>query len=53
MVVFVAREEVRFSAAHGVETVAVAMDDEGLDLAALADALNSGSKPAFLYTIPE
>lgn len=39
-------------AAHGVETVPVAMDDEGLDLAALADALESGSKPAFLYTIP-
>ena len=28
------------------------MDDEGLDLAALADALDSGGKPAFLYTIP-
>ena len=39
-------------AAHGVETVPVAMDDEGLDLAALADALDSGDKPAFLYTIP-
>jgi DNA-binding transcriptional MocR family regulator len=39
-------------AAHGVETVPVAMDDEGLDLAALADALESGGKPAFLYTIP-
>ena len=39
-------------AAHGVETVPVAMDDEGLDLAALADALDSGGKPAFLYTIP-
>ena len=39
-------------AAHGVETVSVAMDDEGLDLAALADALDSGGKPAFLYTIP-
>jgi DNA-binding transcriptional MocR family regulator len=39
-------------AAHGVETVPVAMEDEGLDLAALADALDSGGKPAFLYTIP-
>jgi DNA-binding transcriptional MocR family regulator len=39
-------------AAHGIETVPVAMDDEGLDLAALADALDSGGKPAFLYTIP-
>ena len=39
-------------AAHGVETVSVAMDDEGLDLVALADALDSGGKPAFLYTIP-
>jgi DNA-binding transcriptional MocR family regulator len=39
-------------AAHGVETVPVAMDNEGLDLAALADALDSGGKPAFLYTIP-
>jgi DNA-binding transcriptional MocR family regulator len=28
------------------------MDDEGLDLASLADALDSGGKPAFLYTIP-
>jgi DNA-binding transcriptional MocR family regulator len=39
-------------AAHAVETVPVAMDDEGLDPAALADALDSGEKPAFLYTIP-
>ena len=39
-------------AAHGLETVPVAMDNEGLDLAALADALDSGGKPAFLYTIP-
>jgi 2-aminoadipate transaminase len=39
-------------AAHDVETVSVAMDEEGLDLAALADALDSGGKPAFLYTIP-
>jgi 2-aminoadipate transaminase len=39
-------------AAHGVETVPLAMDDEGLDLAALADALESGGNPAFLYTIP-
>ena len=39
-------------AAHGVETTPIAMDDEGLDLAALARVLESGSKPAFLYTIP-
>jgi 2-aminoadipate transaminase len=39
-------------AAHGVETTAIAMDDEGLDLDALAQALRSGRKPAFLYTIP-
>jgi 2-aminoadipate transaminase len=39
-------------AAHGVETTPVAMDDEGLDLEALAQALKSGGKPAFLYTIP-
>jgi 2-aminoadipate transaminase len=39
-------------AAHGVETMPVAMDEEGLDLNALAQALESSSKPAFLYTIP-
>jgi 2-aminoadipate transaminase len=39
-------------AARGVETVPVAMDDEGLDLDALARALDNGKKPAFLYTIP-
>ncbi len=39
-------------AARGVETVPVAMDDEGLDLDALAEALERGGKPAFLYTIP-
>src|SRR2546421_1835983 len=38
--------------ARGVETVAVDMDDEGLDLDALAEALDSGRKPSFLYTIP-
>src|SRR5882672_8112599 len=36
-------------AAHGVKTTAIAMDDEGLDLDALAQALRSGRKPAFLY----
>jgi len=30
----------------------VAMDDEGLELPALEDALRAGTKPAFLYTIP-
>ena len=39
-------------AAHHVETTPIAMDDEGLDLDALAKALDSGNKPAFLYTIP-
>ena len=39
-------------AAHGVETTPTAMDDEGLDLDALAQTLRSGRKPAFLYTIP-
>jgi 2-aminoadipate transaminase len=39
-------------AAHGVETTPVAMDDEGLDPDALAQALQGGRKPAFLYTIP-
>jgi DNA-binding transcriptional MocR family regulator len=39
-------------AAHGVETTPIAMDDEGLELGALAQALDSGKKPAFLYTIP-
>jgi 2-aminoadipate transaminase len=39
-------------AAHGVETAPIAMDDEGLDLDALAQVLESGGKPAFLYSIP-
>ena len=39
-------------AAHGIETTPIAMDDEGLDLDALAQTLRSGRKPAFLYTIP-
>jgi 2-aminoadipate transaminase len=39
-------------AAAGVNVVAVAMDEEGLKLEALAAALASGDKPAFLYTIP-
>jgi 2-aminoadipate transaminase len=39
-------------AAHGVETTPIAMDNEGLDLDALAHGLESGRKPAFLYTIP-
>jgi len=39
-------------AARGVETTAVTMDDEGLDLDSLAHALGDGEKPAFLYTIP-
>ena len=39
-------------AGAGVDVVAVAMDDEGLELDALEEALRSGDKPAFLYTIP-
>jgi DNA-binding transcriptional MocR family regulator len=39
-------------AARGVDVTAVQMDDEGLDLDALARALDAGPKPAFLYTIP-
>ena len=39
-------------AARGAEVTAVPMDDDGLDLDALADALDAGPKPAFLYTIP-
>ena len=39
-------------AARGVETTAVTMDDEGLDLDSLTQALGHGKKPAFLYTIP-
>jgi 2-aminoadipate transaminase len=39
-------------AARGVDVTAVHMDDEGLDLDALAMALDAGPKPAFLYTIP-
>ena len=39
-------------AAAGVEVVAVAMDEEGLELEGLEEALASGDKPAFLYTIP-
>jgi len=38
--------------AAGVEVSALAMDDEGLELGALEDALAGGAKPAFLYTIP-
>jgi 2-aminoadipate transaminase len=39
-------------AAHGADVTAVAMDDDGLDLDALEQALSNGPKPAFLYTIP-
>src|SRR5919109_4715493 len=39
-------------AAHKADVTAVAMDDEGLDLDALEQALATGPKPAFLYTIP-
>jgi DNA-binding transcriptional MocR family regulator len=39
-------------AARGVDVTAVAMDDQGLDLDALEQALTAGEQPAFLYTIP-
>jgi len=39
-------------AARGVDVAAVPMDDEGLDLDALAQLLETGPQPAFLYTIP-
>jgi 2-aminoadipate transaminase len=39
-------------AARGADVTAVAMDDAGLDLDALEQALDAGPKPAFLYTIP-
>jgi DNA-binding transcriptional MocR family regulator len=39
-------------AARDAEVTAVPVDDDGLDLDALADALDAGPKPAFLYTIP-
>jgi 2-aminoadipate transaminase len=36
----------------GAEVVAVPQNDEGIDLDALAEALRSGERPAFLYVIP-
>jgi 2-aminoadipate transaminase len=36
----------------GAEVDALPMDDEGLDIEALAAALDAGPPPAFLYTIP-
>src|SRR3954467_386719 len=39
-------------AARGAEITPIAMDDEGLDPDALAEALGAGPKPAFLYTRP-
>ena len=39
-------------AARGADLTAVEMDDDGLDLLALEQALDAGPKPAFLYTIP-
>jgi 2-aminoadipate transaminase len=39
-------------AARGADVTAVPMDDDGLDLDALAKALDAGPKPAFVYTIP-
>jgi DNA-binding transcriptional MocR family regulator len=39
-------------AARGADVAAVPLDDDGLDLDALEQALDGGPKPAFLYTIP-
>jgi DNA-binding transcriptional MocR family regulator len=39
-------------AARGVDIVPVAMDEQGLDLDALEQALAAGERPALLYTIP-
>jgi DNA-binding transcriptional MocR family regulator len=39
-------------AARGIDLTPVAMDDEGLDLGALEDAVRMDPRPAFLYTIP-
>jgi 2-aminoadipate transaminase len=39
-------------AAFGAEIVPLPMDDEGLELDALAEELERGPRPAFLYTIP-
>jgi 2-aminoadipate transaminase len=39
-------------ATQTVDVTAVEMDDEGLDLGAVEEALRTGPKPAFLYTIP-
>jgi len=39
-------------AARGADVTAVPIDDDGLDLDALEQALDVGPKPAFLYTIP-
>ena len=39
-------------AARGVDVAAVPMDDDGLVLDALAEALAAGPRPALLYTIP-
>jgi 2-aminoadipate transaminase len=36
----------------GADVEAVSMDEEGLDLDALAEALDAGPAPAFVYTIP-
>jgi 2-aminoadipate transaminase len=39
-------------AARGVDVTAVPMDEQGLDLDALEQALAGGEQPALLYTIP-
>jgi 2-aminoadipate transaminase len=40
-------------AAAEAEVVAIAMDDDGLRVDALAERLEAGVRPKFLYTIPE
>lgn len=40
-------------ASHGAEVVSVPVDDEGLDVALLADELARGLRPKLVYTIPD
>lgn len=40
-------------ASHGARVEAIAVDDDGLDVDALATALSAGLRPKFLYTNPD